>query len=152
MPTYFLTWTTYGSWLHGDKRGSVTRQTNRVGTASDGEDADRSDRARRVSAEDAFVMDRPMRDLVARVIRAHCEHRDWRIHALNVRTNHVHVVVSAGVKPETVMGQLKAWSSRRLHEHLKQPDRRIWTRHGSTRWIDTDASFRRAIQYVMDEQ
>lgn len=50
MPTYLLTWTTSGTWLHGDERGSVTMATNRVGTPRDGGDPDRSDRARRVLA------------------------------------------------------------------------------------------------------
>ena len=29
---YFSTFTTYGTWLHGDERGSVDREHNQVGT------------------------------------------------------------------------------------------------------------------------
>jgi hypothetical protein len=29
---YFITFTTYGTWLHGDERGSVDKGHNRVGT------------------------------------------------------------------------------------------------------------------------
>ncbi len=152
MPTYLLTWTTYGTWLHGDERGSVTTKSNRVGTPHDGGNPGRSDRARRLRAQDAFVLNTETRELVEQAIRSHCEHRGWTIHALNVRTNHIHIVVSSPLTPEVVMGQLKAWASRRLHETHRQPDRRIWTRHGSTRWIDSDASFRRAIEYVLNEQ
>lgn len=80
MPTYLLTWTTSGTWLHGDERGSVTMATNRVGTPRDGGDPDRSDRARRVRAQDAFVMNGEMRGLVERAIRSHCEHRARTVH------------------------------------------------------------------------
>jgi len=143
VATYLITWTTYGTWLHGDPRGSVPSETNRVGTPYDRGDPDRRDRAQRVSRQDGFVMDSPSREIVDRTIREHCEFRGWRIDALNVRTNHVHVVVTAEIEPEKVMGQLKAWSCRRLRERAGA-DRKVWARHGSTRWIKTDASFRRA--------
>ena len=29
---YFLTWTTYGTWLHGSAKGSVEKQHNVFGT------------------------------------------------------------------------------------------------------------------------
>lgn len=152
MPTCLITWTTYGTWLHGDARGSVTRETNQVGRPYDVRDADRRDRARRMRLQDVFVMDDARRRCVEDAVRAHAEHRGWRIHALNVRTNHVHVVVSAEVEPEKVMGQFKSWASRALHDGYVATDRKIWTRHGSTRWIKTDASLQRAIEYVTNEQ
>jgi REP element-mobilizing transposase RayT len=56
------------------------------------------------------------RELVEETIRAHCRLRKWQLHAINVRSNHVHLVVTADVAPEKVMSQLKAWCSRRLSE------------------------------------
>lgn len=91
------------------------------------------------------------RMVVDDVIRAHCEIRSWIIHALNVRTNHVHLVCAADRPPEKIMGECKAWSSRRLRERAGAPDR-VWARHGSTRYITTEASLRRTIQYVLFEQ
>ena len=41
----------------------------------------------------------------------------WRLHALTVRTNHVHAVVSADEAPEKVMTNFKIWATRRLREH-----------------------------------
>ena len=98
-----------------------------------------------------FALSREQRQVVGTLVRAHCELRRWNLHACNVRTNHVHIVCSAPVPPEKLMGELKAWASRRLRERDAEPVK-IWTRHGSTRWIDSDASFQRAVEYVNNER
>jgi len=60
---------------------------------------------------------REERDLVDQVIVKHCQIRGWRLHARNVRTNHVHLVVTApGIDAKIVGEQFKAWGSRRLSE------------------------------------
>jgi hypothetical protein len=57
------------------------------------------------------------------------------------------------VKPEKVLNDLKAWSSRRLKERLGEPsDRDRWTRHGSTRYIWKEDVLAEKIRYVLDEQ
>lgn len=142
---YFLSWTTYGTWLSGDGRGWVDADSPgirepepRLQTFSGG-----------MLSEPAIVLDNAQRHVVNSTIRAHCEHRSWPLHAVNARTNHVHVVVTAdGVDPETAMEQLKAWCSRRLNQ--RGPRRRHWwTRHGSTKWINDEAYFHRAVHYVL---
>ncbi|MFA6046061.1 MAG: transposase [Phycisphaerales bacterium] len=93
--------------------------------------------------------------MVAEVIAAHCEFRGWRLLACNVRTNHVHVVVGkcGTVTPEAVMGQFKAWATRRLREAgFVAGDAKVWTEHGSTLWINDEDSLGRAIEYVVNEQ
>jgi REP element-mobilizing transposase RayT len=96
-------------------------------------------------------MDDRGRRLVERAVREHCAHRSWFVHALNVRREHVHLVCNADRGPERVMGECKAWASRRLRED--DPSiQRIWTRHGSTRRLTTEASLQRAIRYVLHEQ
>ncbi|MFB3891406.1 MAG: transposase [Phycisphaerae bacterium] len=90
------------------------------------------------------------RSLVDKCIRRTCEIRGWSIHALSVRTNHVHLVVTANMAPELVMGQLKSWATRWLAEmHGKRP--RWWTRHGSTRWINDSDSLGKAVDYVKNQ-
>jgi len=98
------------------------------------------------------------RAIVHNTIVQHCPIRDWTLPALNVRTNHVHLVVTADASPEAIMSQLEAWCSRRLSEHAeddadaRQTRRRWWTRHGSPTWINDDQYLRKAIQYVKDGQ
>jgi len=101
---YFLTWTTYGTWLPGDERGWV---------AKPGEfrpaDAILEQVSRSLMTEPSLILDPSQRDLAERTIADHCRCRDWHLHAVACRTNHVHVVVTAaGRNPEDVMDQFKA--------------------------------------------
>lgn len=98
-----------------------------------------------------FILSAEQRGVVDRAIRAHATYRGWTLHAINVRTNHVHIVCTGSVPPERVMGEFKAWASRALRGATVQTDR-IWTRHGSTRWLDTEPSFQRAVEYVLNGQ
>ena len=70
-----------------------------------------------------------------------------------MRTTHVHTVVEAEVPPERVMNHFKAYTSRRLNQMgLDEPERKRWTRHGSTRWLWKPPQISAAIQYVVAEQ
>ncbi len=153
---YHLTWTTYGTWLPGDERGWV-----KSGSAGIQEpDPRRHEEARAHLAEAAVLLTNEQRGVVTQTIRDHCRIRRWQLHAVNVRTNHVHVVVSADRAPEEVMNQLKAWCSRRLSDQagLSGPvarragRRRWWTEHGSTKWITEDDYLQNAIAYVLERQ
>ena len=104
-------------------------------------------------SQDVFLLNTQTAPVVQRSIEAVCEYREWTLHAINVRTNHVHALVGADVPPERVMNDFKAYATRGLREAgLVEPDRRVWARHGSTRWIDSDRSFEMAKEYVMTGQ
>jgi REP element-mobilizing transposase RayT len=82
-----------------------------------------------------------------------CSCCGWTLFAAHVRTNHVHLVVTAGCKPERVLNTVKAYSSRALnHIGLDCPDHRRWARHGSTRYLWTSEAVSAAIHYVVREQ
>ena len=100
-----------------------------------------------------YTLDQIRRDAVLEAIQKVCRYRNWCLLAAHVRTTHVHVVVEAEVPPERVMNHLKAYASRRLNEvGMDQPDRKRWTRHGSTRWLWKTEHVSAAIQYVVAEQ
>jgi REP element-mobilizing transposase RayT len=109
---YFITWTTYGTWLPGDQRGWVERGSWEPQLPN----LYRERHARSMMTEDAVVLTSEQRPVVDQVIVEHCRIRNWFLHARNVRTNHVHVVVSAMVDPKVVREQFKAWASRRLSD------------------------------------
>ncbi len=89
--------------------------------------------------------------MVEQTIRDHCKIRGWTLHAVNVRSNHVHVVVTADRDPDEVMTQFKASCTRRLKE--SDPEReRWWTKGGSTKWINDNAYLQNAIRYVAEGQ
>ena len=152
---YFLTWRTYGSWLHGDERSSVDAHHNIPGTPRVAPDRARECRASDAMSDEPFAMTSEMRAVVDAVVRRHCEFRSWTLMAVNVRTEHVHVVVDCRqlVSPEVAMEQFKAWATRRLREagHAR-PDQKVWAEHGSTRWVDSVVSLAEAVEYVLNRQ
>jgi len=150
---YLITFRTYGSWLHGDGRGSVDREHKAYGTPLLAPHHGRERSARDRCAQAAFALDTKQRRIVHRTLTEVCRHRGWSIHALNVRTNHVHVVVSAPEPPERVMGSLKSWTTRRLREaNLIASDTGPWSRHGSTRYLWNPGEVEHACEYIVEGQ
>ena len=149
---FFLTWTTYGTWLPGDSRG-WTDAAGSMHTA-----APRLARAaRRVMHGPAIGLSVSQRQRVEQAIVEHAAVRGWRLHAVQCRTAHVHVVVTAtGVSPETIMAQFKAWSTRALNAmrdvQSVSHGERVWTRGGSMRRIDEEEGLDAVVRYVVECQ
>ncbi len=143
---FFLTWTTYGTWLPGDERGWVDDRLRQSAPQ-----LRRSTEAKLL--QQPVVLTVAQRSVVERTVREVCEHKGWRVWAVNCRSNHVHVVVSAGDKsPEQVMNTLKSWCSRRLSECTTADGKKWWTRHGSTRYLNDESSLEAAVEYVVNGQ
>jgi REP element-mobilizing transposase RayT len=151
---YLLTWTCYGTWLHGDRRGSIDSKHNAFGTPFVRGSQRRAETALKSLQSLPVELADTAREIVRDTIVEHCRLRKWTMHAVNVRSNHVHVVVSAmATAPERVMSQLKAWSTRRLREGGQfAPEQPVWTRHGSTRYLWHESSVAGAIRYVNEMQ
>ena len=66
--------------------------------------------------EDAYILDDEQRQRVKQTVADHCAIRGWILHAVNCRTNHLHIVVTADLHPKKVRSQFKAWCTRRLKE------------------------------------
>ena len=154
---YFLTWNTYGTWPPGDARGWVEYRHG----------WQLPDPARELEAmarmtEDACRLSAGQREVVQRQIAETCRHRGWRLHAVNCRSNHVHVVVSAGdTPPKKIRAHLKAWATRCLKQHahsLADPSgsdanrENWWAERGSIRFLYGELSLEAAIVYVMEYQ
>lgn len=151
---YFITISVYGGRLHGDERG-----TSRRTWQADPSQPPVAANALRVATERAAMKnDSPVfrerhRATVGAAIQGVCTNRGWTLHAINVRTNHVHLVVSCQASVEIAMNTFKAWSTRRLREAgLAGADERIWARHGSTRYLWTDKDVEEAVLYVIEGQ
>lgn len=144
---YFITFTTYGTWLRGDRRGWTRHDQHRHGFEPPDPALESLDRSKLRAPP--VLLTPPMRDLVGRTIREVCAHRTWTLAALSVRTNHIHAVLTADPPPEPVMTTLKSWSTRRLREaNLSDPDMPVWAGHGSTRYLNDHASLAAATDYI----
>ena len=154
---YHITWTAYGTWLHGDARWWIESGAPGVQPPDEARLRDSEMRL----GQSPITFDDAQRALIEQVIKEHCRVRQWHIFALNVRTNHIHVVVAADREPEDVMNQFKAWCSRRLSEaaglrespNAKKAGRQKWfTEHGSTKWLNDEVYLENAIRYVLEGQ
>ncbi len=113
---YFITFTTYGTWLHGRDPASVDRDHNIPGTPFLPANPDLEEWRRQSLREDPYFLDEARRRIVLHTIQEVSTHRGWRLWAVHVRTNHVHIVVTAPPKtkrPNTVRTERKRTSRKR---------------------------------------
>ncbi len=153
-PGYFLTWHTYGTWLHGDAAGSVDKKHNEYGSPRLVADPRRLEHERMMLKHPPTILSPIARVLVDAAVREHCRVRAWDLRALAVRSNHVHVVIAEPeVAPEPIVKQLKEWGTRRLRSHrVVGPRERVWADHGSTVYLFEPGSLEAACEYVLAGQ
>ena len=152
---YLLTFRTYGTWLHGDERGSVDRGHNQYGAPLLHPDPQRAAREANRMRHRPMELSETMRSVVDVAIRDQCRYRNWEVMELSVGSNHVHILVGyAGVKPEVMAGQVKARATRWLREQrLVAPAARVWADHaGSTAYLWRTEQVKAAAAYVREGQ
>jgi REP element-mobilizing transposase RayT len=153
---YHITWTTYGTWLPGDGRGWIKSSVPGIQPP----DPAREHAASAIMVEDAVMLTPAQRRIVEQTITEHSRIRGWTLHAVNARTNHVHVVVTANVDPDIVMNQFKAWCSRKLSDDagltekvaVKAGRRHWFTEGGDKEIIEDEEYLEHAIRYVLEGQ
>jgi REP element-mobilizing transposase RayT len=151
---YLLTFRTFGTWLHGDIRWSVGRSRR----------SPRESKLIRPNIplqktmigemnQPPVVLNKDQRQAVELAISEVCENRGYYLRAANVRTNHVHAVVTAQVKPEPIINTFKAYSTRKLRDEcLFARDLRVWSRGKSRRYLWKPRHVLAAIDYVLYSQ
>ena len=82
-----------------------------------------------------------------------CMRRSYLLRALNVRTNHLHSVVSAQRKPELIINAYKSNATRTLREQgLVSRDVEVWARGKSRRYLWKPRAVALAIDYTLNQQ
>lgn len=148
---YLITFHCYGTWLHGDVRGSVDRHNNKYGTPRIPEH-ERWNAASSANLKHPSVsLTAAMRYSVANAIKETCKFREWELYAANVRTNHAHAVVDAGgINPSKVLLALKANATRQMRKDVVwSGEHSPWTERGSKRYLWNDISVKAAVDYVL---
>ncbi len=113
---YLITFRTYGTWLAGDERRSIDKYHNKYG----GPRAVTSDLRNTIYQNrlksPPFLLNSRCRKLVEEAIREVCTYRHWSLIAINVRTNHGHVVASSNAGSGKMLNDFKAYATRKLRE------------------------------------
>jgi len=150
---YLITFRWYGTWVHGDLRGSMDRKHNTYGAAklAASVQLERSDLSQ--SKHSPIILNAEQRKIVENAVKGVCEHRKFLLRAINVRTNHAHSVVSALQKPEPILDAFKSYSTRALRRAgLLSATIKPWSRHGSTIYLWKEGDVAKAIEYVIHGQ
>ena len=149
-----FTFRCYGTWLHGDERGSVDRHNNVYGTQRIQANGNWQKHNQQELLHPPVTLNAAQRRAVEIAFRETCARRGWKLLALNVRTNHVHAVVCIGGKsPAQAQIALKANATRHLREADLWPHQHTpWADKGSRRNLWNDDSVSEACDYVINGQ
>jgi hypothetical protein len=99
---YLITFRSYSTWLHG-RGGSVDRFHNTYGNPKLLADEKRKQYNRRLLKQPPVKLTAAQRAAILAAVKETCEIRKWELWASNIRSNHVHTVVSANCKPDPIL-------------------------------------------------
>jgi REP element-mobilizing transposase RayT len=160
---WFLTWTTYGTWLPGDERGFVSskfegdtpeRRNNEPGRLYDEGRPDLHRIAENKLAGDPVRLTRAQAEAVRRPFEETARYRGWQLLAGAIMANHVHLV--AGVlgdpDPSALLQDFKSYVSRALNLRDRVSVKpRWWTEQGSKRKIADWDTLETVLRYVGEQ-
>jgi REP element-mobilizing transposase RayT len=150
---YLITFRAYGTWLHGDERGSVDQHHRRFGTPMLPPSPRRKQIEDRLLKQPPVKLNRRQRAAIDFAIRETCAIRKWNLWALNVRTNHLHCVLTANCNPKSVLVALKANATRSMKATgCWARDLGPWAQGGSKKYLWTEEELQNAIAYVLEDQ
>lgn len=154
MPTYFLTFATYGTHLHGDERGSTDRKATSLRESHVAPDPALQAQMRLRMTHGEMILTGAMRACVRAGIVDQCSFRSWNLIEQNVRTNHVHILLSCSVEDGTkCYGQMKARLTRLLRDAgLTGSDQPVWAERGKAMLVVGEDAVSRVVRYIRDEQ
>lgn len=170
MAYWLITNTTYGTWLPGDSRGSVTsvrdKRQNEAETTSRQEHdlpgqpyeeylpgLQRS--AERLMKGPPIYLSLPQAERVISQFQETAQFRGWTLLAISIMANHYHLIVLVPdeVDPARVLADFKAYASRVLNRDYGKPvSGTWWTSKGSTRKLTDDSAVKNATRYVIERQ
>jgi hypothetical protein len=146
-----LTFSTYGTHLHGAETGSVDRGCRNWGAPVIDIDPALERRATRLMPERPLLLAAEDREIVLAAIVGAANHRGWPLYCAHIRTTHAHLIMKPDISAERTLAYVKARATFSLKvRHMSRE--RFWTKHGSTRYLWNRAGLFAALDYVIDQQ
>jgi REP element-mobilizing transposase RayT len=148
---YLITIRTYGTWLHGDRRFSVSRNENNIyGAPAIAPNEGLEKWMIEEMKQTPRLLNSEERQVVQDSIEELCARKTYRLLAANVRTNHARVVLNAQQKPERIVIEIKANATKFLREAgLAAEMEKIWSRGKSRRYLWKPRNVTAAVNYVL---
>src|SRR5215210_9547565 len=170
MRPWLLTNHTYGTWLPGDPRGSVTSVRDRrsgdpnsatrfehdlPGEPVEGEMPGLMRSALERMSGPPVHLDLEKAELVLKQFQETAAHRGWDLRAVAIMPAHFHIVVLVSGDPPgpKVLADFKAYGTRALNRRYgRPPSETWWTDKGSKRKLANEEALAAAIRYVVYDQ
>ena len=152
---YFITFRTYGTWLHGDERGSVDASHNRYGQEYLAPSGRLREHRQGQMTWPPLIFDLTQRQCATETAIEVALHRGWVLHNVETRTNHLHLLISApdSVSVDKICNDIKARITRVLRERgLVEAKREVWAEGASKKHIFGPVSGERIDQYIKEFQ
>jgi REP element-mobilizing transposase RayT len=157
----FITWTCYGTWLPGDDRGHASsilvpiaryqKSDRRPGRPYAVGDPRTRKRATALQKHSTARLTASVASEVAKSLLETSVARGWSIPRAAILFNHVHVVITKCPHDGPIVRRLlKGRAHADLHRSYPQREH-WWTKGGSDRYLNDDASIAGAIRYVANQ-
>ena len=141
MIGFMATWTTYGTWLQGDRRGYVKNGITL------GSNAQLEKSNEELLKHDKIKIPKSLRKTVESAILKEAEEIGQKVYALAICGNHVHIVVeSAGEKCGYSVGRFKRAATKALKEYGFSG--KVWTKGFDKRYCYNQHDLETRIKYV----
>ncbi len=138
---YLATWTTYGSWLQGDKRGYVKN-----GIILN-EDKLLREKCKKLMKSDKTTLTEKQQQIAKDAIIEKAKSIGQKLYAIAVCSNHIHLIVENTKKPiGLVISQYK--NAARIALIKAGFNSRLWTKGFDKRYCFDEAELKNKIEYV----
>jgi REP element-mobilizing transposase RayT len=161
---WLFTWTTYGTWLPGDPRGSVTSvrvqagariEHDVPGTPYDGPMRGLHDSSAAKLKGPPIFLDLEQAKVLLTQFQETARYRGWRLRGVAIMANHIHIVfgVPGDPDPNAMMGDFKSYGSRALNRRWRKPKSETWWTggSGSKRKLPNEDAVQAALNYLRNQ-
>lgn len=141
MIGFMATWTTYGTWLQGDKRGYVKDAT----ILEPNEALEKSNEE--LLKHEKIKIPKSLREIVKNAILKEAADMNQKVYVIAVQSNHVHIVVESIDKTcGYLVGRFKKAATIELRKHGYSGT--IWSKGFDKRYCYCKGELEAKIQYV----
>jgi len=141
MIGFMATWTTYGSWLQGNKKGYVKNGTILPANA----ELEKSNKA--LLKHDEINIPKNLRIIVKNAILKEAADIGQKVYAIAVCSNHVHIVVeSISKRCGYSVGRFKKAATKELRKYGYND--KVWTKGFDKRYCHSEQELGKKIKYV----
>ena len=141
MIGFMATWTTYGSWLQGNKKGYVKNGI----TLKANPELEKSNKA--LLKHNEINIPKSLRTIVKNAILKEAEEIGQKVYAIAVCSYHVHIVVeSIGKKCGYSVGRFKKAATNKLRKYGFHD--KVWTKGFDKRYCYNEQELEKKIKYV----